>query len=948
MGFLYRDDYSGGWRPSDDLVRGSKAGFLRADNVVQDEIGLWSLRLPASVISQDPMRSNTSSVHSLFTTTLNGTRYRCAGVDEFGYRNFGSFGTFDGSGDLIFGAHQGMILASRGGTVKWKTDGTNTRSWGIAGPSSAPTVQVLAPREIDLMTEAPTEATLWANTEPNGAVDTAQGVSGAAQVAVYVLPDKNTGKGTAQKVIAGGINLNSFDSGAAAGANEDAIEFWAYLSNPSALEYVSLAFDCNPASTAPFQDDYYTFELTAGESIDVKLDNKQVLEGHAGDAEGSKRDKFIDDRDPDSHTVTKIRRDTPSGNAGWSKFRVLRGQMERVGSTPGCDWSTVQAVQFAFKYSIPSSGGVVGIARIDGLKVLGGADRTLTGKFKARFVWARVFTDYTALSAPSPETAEFEVRNGAVLVTPTQADSSAADSQVHEPGGQAWAYLGGGTMQSYYRAGVTTAQGVSTPTVSCTDSERTMILTDLTLETDNLPPPDGIVDIIGPHFNRMLVLTAKVLWIARDGNPDSYSQAQALDVGDAGETALWGIKAQSNVFIGTTKDIYRLSGTLSEFPDGTMDARLEPMSIPGPPISAFKAQEGSSVVYLAADGFRSMEGSTSVSINWNLDLLVQGYTRHGVSPLNLGPVVGKVRGGISNSRLYCLVEEGSAVLASNAVYVADLRRKSWRRETYNRSFQSLYREPDGTVIAGDSSGYVWQLADAASVGLGDKRPTSEGIPTAIPVTIWTVSDDDGKPTQYKESYDWRAELDTGGVSATVALYLDEVAGPSLTTSRNGYGTVQQTLGSNTAIARCRRIQSRITGSFFTFKLGSWGVTYRECPTPLLFWDSGFLDFGGRSQDLEWFREMRFKVRSPVSLSVRVYFDGVLNYTGTCSVTANVESIYPLVLGREVKGRLPRVIIEPSTGKTDPANAFELYWMGVFRRDSGTVTEKKFMVSPGRF
>lgn len=944
MGMLYRDDYSEGWRPSDDLVKGSKRGLLRADNIVQDEVGLWSLRLGTQTINpgDTPMVSATSSVHSLFTTSIDGTRYRCAGVDQFGVKNYGSFGTFDGSGDIHFGAHQGQILASRGGAVKWKSDGTNTHRWGVPAPTQAPTVTVVPPREIVLMAEDATEATLWVNTEPNGAVDNAEGVGGGADAAVYVLPDKNTGKGAAVKSYANGINLSTFDGGQATEANEDAIEFSVYISNPDPLEYVGVAFDCNPGSTNPFQDDYYFLEVSTGDAIEVQLDNKKVLEGHPGDAERKKRDKFIDDRDPDSGTVTKIRKDTPAGNSGWSKFRVLRGQMGRVGSTPGCNWSTVRAIQFSFKYSIPAGGGVVGIARIDALKILGGSDRTLTGKFQARFIWTRDYGSYVAKSGPSPETAEFEVRNGAVIVTPTQADSSAADFQVHEPGGEVWAYLGGGTMQSYYRAGTADGQGVSSASVYCIDSERTMILTDLTLETDNEEPPDGIVDIIGPHFNRMLVLTETQLWIARYGNPDSYSLAQALDVGDAGEVALWGIKAQSNVFIATTRDIYRLSGDLTEFPDGTMNAKLEPMSVPGPPVSDFKAQEGSSVVYLAADGFRSIEGSTSAPINWNLDLLVQGYTRFGVSPLNLGPVVGKVRGGISNSRLYCLVEEGASVVASNAIYIADLRRKNWRRMTVARSFQSLYREPDGTMIAGDSSGMIWAIDDPTV--LGDNPSAAQQ--NSIAVVLWTTSDDGDKPLQYKECFDWRADMDTGGVAATVDLYLDEQPGPSLTVTKTGYGPVQQTLGSNAAIARCKRIQMRVSGNFLTFKLGAWGVTYRECPTPMLFWDSGFMDFG--SQDFVWFREMRLKVRSPVNLRVRILFAGETAVDDTCVVVPNVEDIYPVVLGREVKGRLPRVIVEPVSGLTDPANAFELYWVGVFRRDSGAVTEKRFSAVPGKF
>lgn len=953
MGLIHREGWENGWDPSADLVKGPKKSLLRFDNLVLDERGSLTLRPGAGTLNPVdnngvpvPMNTNQSSVHSLYTVAIDNHRFRCAGVDEFAYKNFSAFATLGGTGDMAFGSFQGHILVARGET-KWKNDGVTTRTWGIDRPTQAPGVSVLDPRIIIVSTFDDGETPVW--TAKEGSVGAGEGQDGLSNGSRNVT-SASSGKATIEKLYPNAQNFDSFDNGEATGALEDRIEFYAWVSNPDALQILTVAFDCNPNSKAPFQDDYFYQEFTIDEATEVKLDEKTLLEDRQ-DVEGIDRDDFLDRHERRAAHRTRVRRDTPSANVGWSKFVVFRGQMERVGSTPGCNWSTIKAVQLGFKFSTDSETNItVGRVRFDGLRILGGSDRTLTGKFRARAVWAREFDGYTALSGPSDDSDEIECMNNAIVVTIPSASVEAKDGQLMEVGGRAYAYIGGGSLRSYYRMGDVSSQVVSGSIgIPCTISEREALIQNLPLETNNQVPPDDIIGphgIIGPHYNKIIVLTRKEVWVSRDGNPDSFWNS--LEVADDSERIQWGIIIGGEILIGTTKDIYRLMGSLSELPDGSIDARLESTSSV-PPISEFMAQDGDTFVYLASDGFRIGAGSGSHPINYNLDTLVGGghLDRYGVNTLNLGLAPGKFRGGMSNGRLWILAFEGASELSSNIVYVLDMGQKRWRREQYPRSLQSLYREPTGAVLAGDSSGCLW-LLNVDTSGNGDAFGNQS---IAIPVVVHTVSDDNDQPLTFKEWQDWRVDINTAYVSAgipqspavaSVQILLDEVLATTLSVSAAGYQTVHKNLG-DLLLPRAKRIQHKITGSFFAFKMGSFSVFYRETPVPMLFWDL-FVDFS--TLDQVWIREVEVKARCAQNIKVRALFDGeerTLPSSGVITVRPNVESTYPLEIGRSCHGRLPHLIFT-QVGAESAANAVEIYWVKVKARVAGRLTEKTFKMA----
>jgi hypothetical protein len=64
--------------------------------------------------------------------------------------------------------------------------------------------------------------------------------------------------------------------------------------------------------------------------------------GPAARVRSSLQDEGVDDG-----TVSTLRTDKPVANAGWSKLLVRRGDMTRVGSTSGKDWTTVKAIRLS-------------------------------------------------------------------------------------------------------------------------------------------------------------------------------------------------------------------------------------------------------------------------------------------------------------------------------------------------------------------------------------------------------------------------------------------------------------------------------------------------------------------------------------------------------------------------------------------------------------------------
>lgn len=494
--------------------------------------------------------------------------------------------------------------------------------------------------------------------------------------------------------------------------------------------------------------------------------------------------------------------------AAWTIFKVRRGDLFRQGSTFGKGFNSVKAVRMTV--IVPE--GLSDLeCKFDNLKQHGGP---ITGEVEYKYIYVRNDGTYLAKSAPSAASIRknFEAE-GAQVVIPADASR---DSQVNE----IWLFRRGAGLETFYRVAVETGvSGTGAITIFDTTRAEDALIVNIKLEESNDVPPDDIIDIEGPYFDRLFALTASHLYPSRRLEPDTFSTEQVIKVAGNDERALWVKKALGGLYIGTTRDIYWLSGTGAELPDGSMEFTLQPINIDNPPVSEAVAQEGNFLVYLAADGWRALAGGGSELLTGATSNLWRGKTRHGVSPVNIN---GRFRACITRETLVAVTPEGGSTTSSTVIWRYRFSTKQWSRHVYTRNIRNIYRDPDGLVTFSDDAGFVWNF---------DTSTLDDGA--NIPVTMWTREDDVDQPFNRKDPHDLRFLIDTGGADATIGLHLDHatVAAETLTANNNGIGEELFNLTS-IGTSSFRNLQFRITGSFPAFRLVNMELGFHPLPRML--------------------------------------------------------------------------------------------------------------------
>lgn len=766
MATIQRSSFASGWVPSADAVHAPVTALLRMDNCVLDERGVVAVRLGSSKVNSVAFAD--TDVHSLYTAALSGTRYRMAGASDAVYANGTSIkGSLAGSGDMQFGSFLDQILFARG-TATWKYDGSTVRTWGLAPPNAAPTAAVLAADNKVFATFASGESGTftWADDGTGAGYDTdhAGNANGAS-----VLNPADTGVGSITKLFGSAQDFTTY-TGSQVGTDDDIIELYVYITEPQYLQTLTLLVDVNDGS---FQKDTYGYIFRF--QSDVPSDNTPVV-------------------------------------TGWNRLQVRRGDMVRsFNATNGKDWSTVLAVRVT---SYGTAGTSIAQLKFDSWRIIGGNQRPLTGTQTYYVVGVYNSGTYTGKSAPSAASTPILTAAQGVEITVGSAVISALDTQINE----LWLYRENDALGDAYRVAVKTGGPWSgDQTIDDVLSDADALETNLVMERNNTVPPSNIIGIVGPHYDRVLCLTSTMVYPSQPLNLDSCDSTQPVRVGDASETAYWIAKVQEQIYVGTSKDIYRFDGDWTEGPDGLINVVKRPMGVGQPPISGATAQDGDTLLYLAADGWRAL-GAASPITGGDVDLLYRGYTRHGVSPVNL--TGGRFKAAIAKGWLTAITPEGASTTSSTALhrYVTGIQR--WYRHTYSQNWRCIYREPDGTLIASDDAGFVWTL-DTGTQDAGSD----------IPVTLWTSVTDDGLPHQRKRLGDARVRVDTGGNAATVALHLNGSDTAATSLSASGSGVTVVSTSAYAAVTPPLQVQFRVTGSFSTFRWYDVKIGYTPFPVP---------------------------------------------------------------------------------------------------------------------
>jgi hypothetical protein len=809
---LARSSFALGWRPDLDAVGAPPNALLRMDNLVL-EGATPVLRPPARKIAFYA----DLDVHSLFTSILSGTRYRLVGAGDTIYINGSPLVTsVDGSNDVAFGSAFGQILMARG-TTRHKYHGT-LAPWGLDPPGTAPTV---APVASDGKTFF--DGTVATMVQDEGDDETPQPMAAAvgydlvAGSATAFWPKPSTKRAVITHQMGAPTDFTTYDAGAT-GTPDDLITLYFYAQEPTKIVSVRLIVDVHQAD---FREDWYEHSWAGDEFTPLTPGDVPIQTGQTPAERQAVIDKVLEwdrshGRDLDAQVLqnalaqqaSTIRQEAES----WSKLQVRRGGMTRVGSTTGANWTTVGAVRVI----VTTTGDTE--CRLDLCRLI---ENTISGTYKWCCVNANDTGTYVALSGPSPLSAEVQIQ------------AQAADITVPSgPGTSVWVFRMGGILDTFYRVAVLSAAG---GTVRDLVSDVEALSVNIKLEADNTLPPSGIIGIAGPYYDRTMCLTSDgYLWVSRRRNPESFATGQAIRVCGAEERALWVRQSLGGLHVGTTRDIYRIEGTGAELPDGTIDLTKTGLHVDHPPITDGVAQDGNLLLYVSRLGWRAISGAGSQSIVGDTAKLYQNQVRHGVGPINLAS--GRFRATIGNQQLLALTPEASETTATATIYrnaPAD-GQGVWYRTYYPTQWRSLYTEPDGTILAGDTAGQVWQI-DAPGYTHGD-----DGDP--IYVELWTPVDDDGKAFQRKDPEDLRVSVATGTGGGTGALHFDGSGTPAVTFAVGTATGDPPSLVSLAAIAATPfwRAQLRVThaaldGSF-AFKFRGFGLAYRAHPLLQLYAD----------------------------------------------------------------------------------------------------------------
>jgi hypothetical protein len=313
-------------------------------------------------------------------------------------------------------------------------------------------------------------------------------------------------------------------------------------------------------------------------------------------------------------------RDTSSGNFT-APFTIFVGGLGfGPRTTFGCAYGFVLATNLRNRFKDDTSG----VLRNLGIKAPStkptaatGGGTGLTGNYVYIQVNAAEFPQYIAQSPGGPQSLTVSPANQDVILTPFV---TGIDAQVTH---HYW-FRFGGTLDQFYFVG----KSLVGTTFDDTSSDQTVLLIDIPLNqflASIGDLQDEIIGMTGPFYGRMLYLTFKQIIISEQYNIDAYDTRKVITLSAAAGVTNKNLFITAfplaAILVGTTDDIYEITGTLADLSDGTMDILVRQYGLLQPPINESFALYNNRLFYVAMDGVRELTGITSMLISQNLQLL---------------------------------------------------------------------------------------------------------------------------------------------------------------------------------------------------------------------------------------------------------------------------------------------------------------------------------------
>jgi hypothetical protein len=798
MPTLGSDKFDLGWIPSEDAVRGRANGLVRMDNLCLDEDGSVQQTRGTVLIGTLP-----SAAHSLYTKTLNGVKHRYAGLlsgtvlKSVGGGEYSETVLTGGNSSVGYGATLGQVLVCSGDQKK-KDDGNYIRNLGLETPEAP---------EVELQDKYSLEVDM------SGA-SAIEGTGAGANIQA----DRDTFRVVQEY---GAVDLSAIKSGVSeTHSDSDKFTLWLKVGNSTLVQRVRLEILLEvPGSESDQVKNFYFYEWDFQRNLELL--NKGL-----------------------------------NADVG---LELERHQFHKVGFDSSLGWPQVQRVRVIIENAAVQNSGATSL-------VIEGGQGSLTGLYQYIQVNCWFSGKYVARSIASPDSETLEADHQCIKITPFESPGFNASGHENEYN-KIFIYRRNLSIGGDYLL-VAIREDLSQFEDNVSDIEATDGIPDSSIEnrTANLfleEVPDNIIAIIPNYFRRTVYVTPDFIKVSDMDNPDATDSRIALDTsGETSERNLWAIKvAESSLLVGTTVDIYNITGTLQILPDGSPDVRIRALGVNPPPISKACAVFNSAVIYMSGAGWQILSGSVNESLIGATRLLYEGHDRYGISQVVIG----------QNDEISydCVVVKNKLVTSvtitgHRRIFVYDFIKRYWY--PWFLAPNVLAKEEDDTLLGGFSD-------DSKVRILGETNMLDNTVYQEV--YLQTCYLDGGQPNNRKDLKVLKIYADSGNWPMTIEVSKDGQLGnwTSLGThSFNGPTIVNISL-STTNLHLGKSYALRITGTPPTFKFYYWTVEYEARPEQVNFIRVPPTNFGvaGRKR----FYDLPFSIDAlGNNFSVRPYLDGM--------------------------------------------------------------------------
>lgn len=792
MANLTKLNWPGGYYPSQDAINGNPATLLRADNLQQEQDGALGL-----VRSNKLIKSFADVISNFYSKTYAGVDYlyvgvgSCQSVKEVlldGSQRFSGDILSGAQGRPVFGDAYGLVLACAG-TQRKKFDGQTVYKLGLETPLIPIRSKNPATNAVESFIQNAAEAEIVPAAQGGAAwsLDEGTGLTQTNHSAQF-FPDPVTNRAVLSCAFTPKIDVLNIAGEQSTNPGNDTFFMDVQLDDPNAFSSIRVQLNLDDDGK-----NYFWYEWVVPGSTEFSLSKD-----------------------------------------AWSKISASRSQFNRQGSDVTLDWKTIKSIQITVNSVVSTA-----FVGIDTPRFIGGIQGQLLGSYQYIYRWVKDMGTYLAKSPFSPISEVFTAINGSVFVLPhPPTDQSAAgglqfctveifrrsvpstESYFNSLTGQ-FSQLPDILDQFYLVSQGTDPAGYVQDTIG--DVEVLKLDTPANTFLDSVQNiPESIVDIVGVYNDRVLYLTSTSLYLSERLNPDAFDIRYTLKfTGDPFDNNFW-IKSLSNatLIMGSNHDLYEISGTLLDLPDGTLDINVYAFGDAYPPLSVDVAKIDGLLFYVAADGVRTTSGSNSSLLSPHLSQLFQGIDCHGV------PAVLIYANGVE--RYYITVAKGKLYVSlphTDGLYrlhVYDLIKKIWTIRVTTGFVTGCWATATDKVVF--ANGPIAVLAESGN---------SYSNATAQSINLLTVYDHDGTPRNRKDTETLKLVIDTGGANLDVYLGVMKASGTQMnfvqTINTNGLQTVYIKLKDSSLTLGFRYALQLVGAALTRFKLVEYTIEYLPRP-----------------------------------------------------------------------------------------------------------------------